>query len=330
VVALLDSTQAGKTAGEVMGFGGSIPFIAGLSQQKDADTLLIGIAPAGGSLPESWRPVIREAIERGMQIVSGLHFFIGEDPEFKELAKKHGVNIYDVRKPPPDVTVSKNIAKDTPCYRVHTVGNDCNVGKMTTALEVAAGLSKRGHKAEFVATGQTGIMISGWGVAVDRVISDFVAGATEQMIIDHQNAEFLLIEGQGSLIHPLSSGVTLGLLHGCAPQALIMCFEAGRSKIRHAADMDLPPMDQIISIYETMASIITPAKVIGFGVNTRSLAPEAARKEIESVEDRFGLPATDPIRFGVDKLVDAVLGASGKMTRVIKKKRGSRSSRQNV
>lgn len=307
VVAFLDSTQKGKTVGEIFGVGGSKPFIATLSE-VEADTLLIGIAPSGGGLPPSWMPILREAIERKMTVVSGLHYFLADDPELGPLAKKHGAKIHDVRKPPEGLTVSGNWAKDLPCCRVHTVGNDCNVGKMLTAIEVAAGLKKRGRRAEFVATGQTGIMISGWGMPIDRVVSDFVAGAIETLMIEHQSAEFLLIEGQGSLIHPLFSGVTLGLLHGCAPQALILCWEAGRTDMRHAR-MSMPPMRDVIRLYETMANVIRPCRVIGLSVNTRTLTALEAEKAVRAAEEEFGLPSTDVVRYGAEKLVDASIEA---------------------
>lgn len=309
VAAVLDSTQKGRTAGEVFGVGGSIPFVSRLAEAK-ADALLIGIAPAGGGLPASWRPILREAIERGMDIVSGLHYFLSEDPELAARARERGVTLHDVRRPPSDLTVSGNLAKDLACFRVHTVGHDCSVGKMVTALEVTHGLRKLGRKAEFVATGQTGIMISGWGVPVDRVISDFVAGSIEKVILERQAAEFLLIEGQGSLIHPLYSGVTLGLLHGCAPQAMIMCYEAGRDEVRHAR-MAMLPLGEVIAIYETMARVICPSRVIAVSANTSLLSPAEAEREVKGVEDRLGLPTMDPVRHGPQKLVEAALAARG-------------------
>jgi uncharacterized NAD-dependent epimerase/dehydratase family protein len=308
VAALLDSTRKGRTAGEVLGIGGPIPIVGSLAEVQGADTLLLGIAPAGGGLPEAWRPVIREAIERGLDVVSGLHFFLSDDPELSALARARGVRLQDVRRPPPGVTVSRNAARDLACFRIHAVGNDCNCGKMITSVEVNEGLRRRGRRSEFVATGQTGILISGWGVAVDRVISDFVAGAIERVVLDHRDAEFLLIEGQGSLVHPLFSGVTLSLLHGCAPQAMILCYEAGRKEVRHAR-MPMPPLREVLEIYERMAGIILPSKVIGISANTRLLSPAEAEREVRSAEDELGLPATDVIRFGAEKLVDAALEA---------------------
>jgi uncharacterized NAD-dependent epimerase/dehydratase family protein len=305
VAAVLDSTRAGKTAGEVLGTGGDIPIVAKLGAVK-ADTLLIGIAPAGGKLPRPWRAVIREAIARGMDVVSGLHYFLNEDPEFAALAKKHRVRLTDVRQPPAGLTVSKDLARNLRCHRVHTVGHDCSVGKMVASLELANALGRRGRRAEFVATGQTGIMISGWGVCVDRVISDFVAGAIEAQVLAHQDAEFLLVEGQGSLIHPLYSGVTLGLLHGCAPQTMVMVYDPTRKRIKHT-EQTMPPLAEVIRLYEDMASIMTPSKVAAVAANTYRLSQAEAEKAVRRTEDQLGIPVADVIREGSDRLVDALL-----------------------
>jgi uncharacterized NAD-dependent epimerase/dehydratase family protein len=305
VVAVLDSTQAGKKAVDVLGTGGDTPFIARLGE-VEADTLLIGIAPAGGDLPREWRPVIREAIERGMDIVSGLHYFLGEDEEIRRLAAERGVRLHDVRRPPPNVTVSKNLAKTLRAHRVHTVGHDCSVGKMVASIEIANALKARGRRAEFVATGQTGIMISGRGVPVDRVISDFVAGAIEAEILARADEEFLLIEGQGSLVHPLYSGVTLSLLHGCAPQTMVMVFDPTRTRVKHT-DQDMPPLARIIEIYEEMASIIVPSKVVAVAANTYGLTAAEADGAVRRAEDELGIVAADVIRHGSARIVDAVL-----------------------
>jgi uncharacterized NAD-dependent epimerase/dehydratase family protein len=305
VVAVLDSTNAGKKAGDVLGTGGNIPFIAKLGDVK-GDTLLIGIAPAGGKLPQSWRAIIRDAIGRKMDIVSGLHYFLGEDEEFARLAKEHGVRLQDVRRPPASLTVSKNVAKSLPCHRVHTVGHDCSVGKMVASLEIAHALKRLGRKAEFVATGQTGIMVSGWGVPIDRVISDFVAGAIEEQVVAHQDEEFLLIEGQGSLVHPLYSGVTLGLLHGCAPQTMVMVFEPTRRKIKHT-DHPMPPIKDVIRIYEDMASLITPSKVAAIAANTYELSKAEADRAVKKTEDELGIVTADIIRHGPDRIIEAIL-----------------------
>jgi len=305
VVALLDSTVKGRTAGDLFGVGGSIPVISAPGQ-VEADTLVIGIAPAGGGLPEAWRPILREAIENGLDLVSGLHYFLADDPELGPLARDRGVQIWDVRKPEGPLTVSRNVARNLDCFRVHTVGHDCNVGKMLVAFELKSALGRRGAKVEVVATGQTGILLTGWGVPIDRVPSDFVSGAIEQVVLEHQDAEILLIEGQGSLVHPMYSGVTLGLLHGCAPQAMIMCYEPGRDTIRHCG-MEMPPLREVIDHYQRMAAIITPSRVIAIAANTYLMTLEDAVREIESTEEELGLPTTDVMRFGTGKLEEAVL-----------------------
>ncbi|MBN1442548.1 MAG: DUF1611 domain-containing protein [Planctomycetes bacterium] len=305
VVGILDSECAGRTAQEMLGVGGSIPILASLDG-VDADTLLIGIAPAGGVLPPEWKDVLREAIRRGMDIVSGLHYFIGDDDEFRELARRRSTRIHDVRKPPRGLTVSTNTARDAACFRVHTVGHDCGVGKLVVSVEVDRALRGRGRRSALVATGQTGMMISGGGICVDAVVSDFIAGAIEAEVLKHSGEEFVLIEGQGSLVHPLYSGVTLGLLHGCAPQAMIMCIDPKRTEVRHC-DMPMPPLDQIIDHYHRMAGIICPSRVVAIAVNTFAMSGEEADAAIRSVREMTGLPATDVIRCGPDEIVDAIL-----------------------
>jgi uncharacterized NAD-dependent epimerase/dehydratase family protein len=306
VAAILDSTRAGRKAGEVLGVGGDVPFIARLAEARDADTLLIGIAPAGGDLPQSWRALVREAIERGMSIVSGLHFFVGDDPEFRELAARRGVEIHDLRKPAASITVAKDQARRLRTHRVHTVGHDCSVGKMVASLEITRALRERGRRAEFVATGQTGILIAGRGVPVDHVLSDFVAGAIEAEILAHQEEEFLVVEGQGSLVHPLYSGVTLSLLHGCAPQTMVMVFDPTRATVRNT-DLPMPPLAQLIRIYEDIASLLTPSRVVAVAANTYALGADEAERAVKETEDELGIPTADVIRHGPERLAEAVL-----------------------
>ncbi len=196
VLALLDTTQPGRTAGELLGVGGAIPVVAQLADAPGANTLLIGIAPSGGKLPAAWRKILLEAIDRGMNLVSGLHDFLSNDAEIAVAAAKKGVQIHDVRKNNErDVSNRLNLRED--CLRIHTVGQDCSVGKMLASVELTLGLKKRGCDAKFIATGQTGIMIEGDGCPVDCVVSDFVNGAVEKLILANQHHDILLIEGQG-------------------------------------------------------------------------------------------------------------------------------------
>lgn len=312
VVALLDTTQAGKTAGELLGVGGSLPIVANLADAPNANTLLIGIAPSGGKLPAAWRKILLEAIDRGMSLVSGLHDFLSNDPEISAAAAKKGVEIHDVRKNNErDVSNRLNLRED--CLRVHTVGQDCSVGKMLASVELTLGLKKRGHDAKFIATGQTGIMIEGDGCPVDCVVSDFVNGAVEKMILANQHHDYLLIEGQGSLSHPRYSAVTLGLLHGCIPQAMILVYEAGRKNVHGMDYIPLPPLKKILEVNEMMASLSMPSKVIGIAMNSRLLTAEETEAERERVRKELGIPVCDVIRHGPDELVDAIVAYREKL-----------------
>ncbi len=312
VVALLDSTQAGRTSGELLGVGGAIPIVAKLADAPPANTLLIGIAPAGGKLPEPWRKVLLEAIDRGMNLWSGLHDFLSNDPEISAAAAKKGVEIHDVRKNNErDVSNRLNLRED--CLRIHTVGQDCSVGKMLASVELTLGLKKRGYDAKFIATGQTGIMVEGDGCPVDCVVSDFVNGATEKLILANQHHDILLIEGQGSLSHPRYSAVTLGLLHGCVPQGMILVYEAGRKNVHGMDYIPLPPLKKILEVNEMMASLAMPSKVIGVAMNSRLLTPDDAEAERERVRRELGLPVCDVIRHGPDELVDAIIAYQKKL-----------------
>ncbi|MEZ6106508.1 MAG: DUF1611 domain-containing protein [Pirellulaceae bacterium] len=307
VVAVLDATQAGKRSGELLQVG-DVPVIASLDDAPDSDTLLIGIAPPGGRIPDPWRRIILDAIGRGKQIVSGLHEFLSDDPEFAEAAELHGVRLHDVRK-----NHLRSIAKceglDESTLRVLTVGHDCSVGKMLTALELTHGCQQRSIDAKFLATGQTGIMIDGDGIPIDCVVADFVNGAIESLVLRHQRHDVLLIEGQGSLAHPAYSAVTAGLLHGAAPQAMIFVYEAGRTATTSVEHRPIPPIRDIVNCFETMARLRHPSRMIGFAVNTRLLDSEAAREECRRIEQECGVPACDVVRDGPGRLVDAIESA---------------------
>ena len=317
VVAVLDSTQAGRDASEILGFGGGIPVLADLRQalplEPPPSALLLGIAPQGGALPDEWRDTIRAAIRAELDVWSGLHVFLGDDPELSRLAKEHGVRLFDVRRPPPDLPVGTGLARHTKALRVLTVGTDCNVGKMTVAMELVRELRRRGRRAAFAATGQTGIMIEGTGIAVDAAPADFVAGAAESLVLQADpEAEVIVVEGQGSLLHPGYSGVTLSLMHGAMPQVLILCTMPQREHIYggHYDWARIPPLDHVVGLYEdamAWAAPDEPAKVVAIACNTYGMSEEAARRAIRKAADLTGLPAADPIRYGTNDLADAVL-----------------------
>ena len=317
VVAVLDRALAGQTSQQVLGFGGEIPVVSSVAEglALGANSVLIGIAPQGGQLPDEWRAWLREAIDGDCDIVSGLHTFLGDDPVLADAARRHGRTILDARRPPKDLPVATGLAKDVDALVVLTVGTDCNVGKMTAQLQLVDGLNARGVRTRFAATGQTGIMIEGWGTAVDAVVADFIAGATEQLVLRAaQDADVVLVEGQGSINHPGYSGVTLGLLHGSCPDVMILCHQPTREFLgdyRTASWVRIPPLSQYVDWYETIGGAVHPTRVIGIALNTFDLDEGAARRACEAAAKETGLPTTDPVRFGGDPLIDAIVQESG-------------------
>jgi uncharacterized NAD-dependent epimerase/dehydratase family protein len=311
-VGVLDRVSAGKTAQDVLGFGGRIPVVGSMREglALGPSAVLVGIAPQGGRLPEEWRGWLGEAIDGGCDLWSGLHTFLADDPVLAAKAKAGGRKILDLRRPPADLPVASGAAKTVEPYVVLTVGTDCNVGKMTAQLQLAKQLNASGLRTRFVATGQTGIMIEGWGIAVDAVVADFVAGAAERLVLQGaEGADVVLVEGQGSINHPGYSAVTLGLLHGSCPDAMILCHQSSRQYIGdylEAAWLRIPPLIEYIRLYETMGSAVHPTKVIGISLNTYDLTPEAARGACEAASRETGLPATDPVRFDPAPLLDAI------------------------
>ncbi len=314
IVAILDSTRAGATAADLFGVGGAIPVVSSLDDAGAADELVIGIAPPGGRVPASWRPVLLEAIRRGMRIVSGLHDFLGDDPELAAAALERGVEIRDVRK-----NTERDLASCQPlreeCLRVLTIGQDISVGKMVTSVELAAGLVARGVDAAFVATGQTGIMIAGSGCPIDRVISDFVNGAVEKLVLANQHHDVMIVEGQATISHPQYSGVSLGLLHGCDPHGMILVYEAGRPHHLGLPHLPLPALERVVEAYERMADFRGGGRVIGVAINSRRLHADEADAERDRVRRSLGLPAADPIRHGPGDLLDAVQALAARRRR---------------
>jgi uncharacterized NAD-dependent epimerase/dehydratase family protein len=316
IVGVFDRRQAGKTVQDVLGFGGAIPVLGDFAKGlATATAVLIGIAPPGGRLPDEWRGWLKTAIERGLEVWSGLHTFIEDDPELGTLAKQKGVRILDARKPPAHLPIADGRAAEVSALTVLAVGSDCNVGKMTAQLELRDALVKRGRRTSFVATGQTGIFIEGWGIAVDAVVADFIAGAAESLVLrGAKDSDIVLVEGQGSLIHPGYSGVTLGLLHGSCPDAMILCHQSSRDYIGdyhgRAPWVKIPPLPDLIRIYEDAARPVRESKVIAVCLNTFDLDERAAREAVARATRETGLPATDPVRFDSAPVVDAMFAAA--------------------
>ncbi|MCE2401452.1 DUF1611 domain-containing protein [Candidatus Poribacteria bacterium] len=308
VVAVIDSTKAGKDVSEVIEIGRGIPVVRSLAEAMrfEPTMLAIGIAPPGGELPEAWRSILCEAIRSGLHIMSGLHHFLSDNAELSELAATHNVVLWDARKPPKNLPVATCKAADVDATVILTVGSDCRVGKMLSGIEITNAARERELNAEFCPTGQNGIMVWGWGIAIDAVVSDFTAGAAEQIVLEGaRNHDLLIVEGQGSLVHPGYSGVTLSLLHGSMPDAMIFCHQPSRKEVARYT-VPLPSLTEMITHYEMLTAPIKPAKVIGLALNCFDLSEKEAHAAITAAESETGLPATDVVRFGAEKLVDAV------------------------
>jgi uncharacterized NAD-dependent epimerase/dehydratase family protein len=278
-----------------------------LAQARDAGakTLVIGVANRGGVISAAWKAVLIEAIEMGFDLASGLHNLLNDEPDLVAVAEKHGRQLFDVRIPTVDYPIANG--KKRSGKRCLAVGTDCSVGKMYTALAMDKTMRERGMKSTFRATGQTGILITGGGVPLDAVIADFMAGSVEYLTPDNDDDHWDLIEGQGSLFHVSYSGVTMALVHGGQPDALILCHEPTRPHMRGLPDYTPPSLEQVRDVALTLARVANPAcQVVGVSVNTQHMSDTDARAYLAQVETDMGLPATDPFRYGADKLVDAL------------------------
>jgi uncharacterized NAD-dependent epimerase/dehydratase family protein len=306
VVVIVDSSRAGETE-------------AGVRIVADVDSALsfgpevaiVGVATQGGRFPPAWRAILRRSIDAGLSIENGLHEMLGDDLELRLLADVAGVELRDLRRPPPGLDVATGANLEVDAQIVLTVGSDCAIGKMTVSLELDRVARERGHPSVFVPTGQTGIAIAGWGIAVDAVVADFVSGAAEQLVVEgrRRGGELLWVEGQGSLVHPCYSGVTLGLYHGAVPHALVLCHRAGATEIEGSPGHPIPPLRELVELYQRMALPRRPSRVVALALNTVGMDDGTARRAIAAASDETGLPAADPVREGADGLLDAVLAA---------------------
>ena len=308
VVAILDSKRAGETE---LG----VPIVATVNDALcfNPTTALVGVVTQGGHFPGDWQALLKSAAAKGLDIENGLHVRLTDYPDVVEAADKHGVALLDLRRPPADISTATGANLSVPATIVLSVGTDCAIGKMTMVLELDLEARRRGLKSVFVPTGQTGIAIAGWGIAVDAVVSDFVAGAAERLVVEghERGGDLLWVEGQGSILHPVYSGVTLGLYHGSAPHLLVLCHEVGRTEVEGAGGgpHPLPPLAEWIELHERMSLRARPSRVACIALNTRFVSEDEARAAIAAAEAETGLPADDPVRFGGARLVDAVLAA---------------------
>ncbi len=314
IVAVVDSTRAGQDAAAIVGVGAGVPIVATIAEAiaRGADVLLVGTAAPGGRIPAPYRPLLAEALARGMTVWNGLHERVlpSPDPRVREL-----------REPPPDLEVGGHRARRLSARVVLTVGTDAAVGKMTASLEIVRSLERAGQRAEFVATGQTGIAIAGRGISIDAVIADFIAGAAERMVCDAADrADWVIVEGQGSLTHPGFSGVTLGLLHGSAPDLMVLCHDASRRIMKgfEVEGLPLRTLAECARVYEDAAAWRhphdrPPARVVAVALNTVALPEADARAAIAAAARETGLPAADPVRegeAGADRLARALRSAA--------------------
>ena len=303
VVAIVDSTRAGE---EESGF----PVVASVADamRLSPTVALVGVATQGGRFPPAWRELLKDAIGAGLDVENGLHEFLTRDEELTALARERGVELRDLRLPPPGLNVPTGANLTHAATTVLTVGSDCAIGKMTVSLELDREARRRGIASEFVPTGQTGMAIAGWGIAVDAVVSDFIAGAAEQLVLEgvDRGGELLFVEGQGSLLHPAYSGVTLGLVHGSAPHAYVLCHHAAQTVVDGDERFPIPPLAALVELHERMSLLARPAAVRAIALNTRGLDDAAAHSAVEAAEAETGLPADDPVRFGAARLVDSI------------------------
>jgi uncharacterized NAD-dependent epimerase/dehydratase family protein len=270
-----------------------------------AKTLVIGVANRGGVISDAWKAVLVEALEAGYDIASGLHNLLRDENEIQRAAKVHGGTLHDVRIPSVAYPIANGIKRTG--KRCLAVGTDCSVGKMYTGLCIDAEMTKRGMKSTFRPTGQTGILITGGGVPLDAVIADFMAGAVEYLTPDNDADHWDHIEGQGSLYHVSYSGVTMALIHGGQPDALILCHEPTRTHMRGLPTYQLPSLESLRDTALSTAKVANPDCVVaGISINTQHMPEDEALAYIKEVEDRMGLPTTDPFRFGAERLVDAL------------------------
>ena len=305
VVAVLDSERAGEQRD-------GVPVVGTVADalQFAPTAALVGVATQGGRFPPAWRELLRDCIRAGLTIENGLHEMLGDDAEMTALAAEHGVALHDLRRPPVGLDCPTGANLEVPAQIVLTVGSDCAIGKMTVSLELDRAARARGIASQFVPTGQTGIAIAGWGISVDAVVADFIAGATERLVVEgaQRGGKLLWVEGQGSLIHPAYSGVTLGLVHGSAPHAFVLCHQAGATEIDGYPGATLPPLRELVTLHEMISLQQRKAPVLCVAVNTRFLSSDdEARAAIDAIAAETGLLADDPVRFGADRLLVAVL-----------------------
>ncbi|OGR04332.1 MAG: hypothetical protein A2284_16980 [Deltaproteobacteria bacterium RIFOXYA12_FULL_61_11] len=305
ILGVVDRSLAGRRVGDLWSHGSpEAPIKASLDDflPEQPDLLILGVAPRGGSLPTTWITDLVRALDLGLEIWNGLHHHLLDVPDIAAAAARNGGKVWDTRRHSRTYPVGTCRALDLPCTIVLTVGSDCALGKMTAALELTFALQRLGVNARFLPTGQTGMMIAGYGLAVDSVVSDFVSGAVETLLLEeHRDAEVLVVEGQGGIHHPGYGAVTLGLLHGTLPHYLLFCHEPSRLCCKDT-QVHLPELETILETYVDLLSHLRVPQYLGFAVNGRKLAPAERESLFLDYRRRFGLPVYDPLVDGSDAL----------------------------
>jgi uncharacterized NAD-dependent epimerase/dehydratase family protein len=307
VVAILDTQRAGES-------DDGVPIVATVDEgmQYGPNTALVGVVTQGGRFPGDWQELLKSCVRQGLELENGLHVRLHDIPGLPELAREHGVELRDLREPPPELSTATGENLEVDATIVLTVGSDCAIGKMTTTCEFDLEARKRGLRSVFVPTGQTGIAIAGWGMAVDAVVSDFIAGAAERLVVEGgRRGDLLWVEGQGAILHPIYSGVTVGLIHGSAPHLYVLCHEVGRTVTEgDPTESPIPSLPELVDLHERMSLKRRPAKVVAIALNTSPVPEDEACLAIAAAEEETGLPADDPVRFGAGKLLEAVLNST--------------------
>ena len=304
VVAMLDSKRAGESED-------GVPIVGTVDEALafEPNTALVGVVTQGGRFQGDWQELLKSCVSHGLDLENGLHVRLRDIPGLTELAAKHGAALRDLREPPPDLSTATGENLEVDATIVLTVGSDCAIGKMTAICELDLEARRRGLKSVFVPTGQTGVAIAGWGISVDAVVSDFLAGAAERLVVEGgKRGDLLWVEGQGAILHPIYSGVTVGLMHGSAPHLYVLCHEVGRTIVEgDPTESPILSLSELVDLHERMSLKLRPAKVAAIALNTSTVSEDEAREAIAAAEEETGLPADDPVRFGAERLLDAVL-----------------------
>jgi uncharacterized NAD-dependent epimerase/dehydratase family protein len=308
VVAVLDAARAGRSVRDVLGFGGDAPVVATLDDAlgRRPEVAIVGTAPAGGELDPSMRDTVARCLRAGLDVVSGMHAFLSDDAELSAIARASGARVWDVRRVREVRAVSDGAGCTTGAKVVLTVGTDCNVGKMTVAVELERAARASGMRSAWAATGQTGIVLRGRGVPVDRVVADFVGGVA-QILVDEEgrDADLVVVEGQGAVAHPGYAGVTLGLMYGVMPDAMVLVHVAGRERYKRFQPA-IPPLREVVALYESLMRPYKGSRVVALALNTSGLSIDDARRALEDASQGTGLPAGDVVRFGTAPVWSAV------------------------